>query len=93
MCNKGRVLRGWTNYVCTARSIYPLAAALIYLRIPFEYVPHKKRAGKKRNYWQCGYVDFDLEDGGEVSISDIIYNLKDTYGDDMDFTIISQVNW
>lgn len=93
MCDKNSALRGWTNYVCTSRSIYPLLAVLVHLKIPFEYVPHKKRAGKKRNYWQCGYVEFDLEKEGELSISDIMFNLTETYGGDIDFTILNQVDW
>lgn len=86
-------LRGWINYCVTGRSLYPIVAILLHLRVPFEFVPHRKRVGKKRNYWQCGYLEFDLEEGGDLTIADILFCLDQRFKSTMDFTIISETRW
>lgn len=82
------------SYTIWARNLYPIAATLIHLRIPFEFKPHKayKETGRKNGFGKS-VLEFELVDDGRITFANILYEINEKYGSTFDLTILNEFRY
>ena len=86
--------KAFKRYTIKAKNLYPVVAALLHLRVPFEYIP-KKKCGMKNYPTRRGtnQIEFELPLDCHFDIADILYEMQEKYGETFDFTIIQEIEY
>ena len=86
--------KAFKRYTIKAKNLYPVVAALLHLRVPFEYIP-KKKCGMK-NYStrrETSQIELELPLDCPFTLANILYEMQENYGDTFDFTIIQEIEY
>lgn len=82
------------TYTIWAKNLYPIAATLIHLRIPFEFKPQRAYNEKGRNNgYGKSVIDFNLVDDGRITLANLLYYINEKYGNTFDFTILNEFRY
>ena len=81
--------KAFKRYTIKAKNLYPVVAALLYFRVPFEYIPKKKCGMKKYPTRRDeNQIEFELALDCPFTLANILYEMQGKYGSTCDFTII-----
>lgn len=79
------------KYTVTSTNIFSIAATLVYLRVPFTFIPHREYNDRRRpNEYHQNVVEFTLEENGKTAISHILWAVENKWGETFDFTILKE---
>lgn len=82
------------SYTIWAKNLYPIAATLIHLRIPFEFKPHKAYLEKGRtNGSGKSVIEFELVDDGKITLANVLYEINEKYGSTFGLTILNEFRY
>ena len=83
--------KAFKRYTIKAKNLYPVVAALLHLRVPFEYIP-KKKCGMTNSPTrrETNQIEFELPLDCPFTIANILYEMQEKYGETFDFTIIQE---
>lgn len=79
-------------YTIYAKNLYVVAATLVHMRIPFTFRPHKMFNDKTlKSPYKRSTIDLELDEE-RVTMSDVLYEMNNKYGDTFEFEILSETN-
>ena len=86
--------KAFKRYTIRATNLYPVVAALLHLRVPFEYIP-KRKCGMKEypTRRETSQLEFELPMDCPFTIANILYEMQEKYGSTFDFTIIQEIEY
>ena len=86
--------KAFKRYTIKAKNLYPVVAALLYFRVPFEYIPKKKCGMKKYPTRRDeNQIEFELPLDFSFTLANILYEMQKKYGETFDFTVIQEIEY
>ena len=86
--------KAFKRYTIKAKNLYPVVAALLYFRVPFEYIPKKKCGMKKYpTKREVNQIEFEMPLDCPFTLANILYEMQKKYGETFDFTIMQEIEY